>query len=176
MQEGEFLGRDWGCAQHQEVGVWPLGTWGAEPKTQQDSLQPALGSASLQKTALSSLFWPCPYVHAQLLSSVWLCEPRDCSLPACSVYGIILARTLVWVAISFSRGSSWPRDWARVSGSCFGRWILCPWATWEAQHISIKTLKMVHICQEAFNRRLPVCCFGCVRNPLVLIHSWIFRN
>ena len=30
--------------------------------------------------------------------------------------------------------------------------------------------------QEAFNRRLPVCCFGSVRNPLFLIHSWIFRN
>ena len=26
-------------------------------------------------------------------------------------------------------------------------------------------------CQEAFNRRLPVCCFGSVRNPLVLINS-----
>ena len=32
------------------------------------------------------------------------------------------------------------------------------------------------ICQEAFNRRLPVCCFGSVRNPLFLINSWIFRN
>ena len=30
--------------------------------------------------------------------------------------------------------------------------------------------------QEAFNRRLPVCCFGSVRNPLFLIYSWIFRN
>ena len=26
-------------------------------------------------------------------------------------------------------------------------------------------------CQEAFNRSLPVCCFGSVRNPLVLINS-----
>ena len=31
-------------------------------------------------------------------------------------------------------------------------------------------------CQEAFNRRLPVWCFGSVRNPLFLINSWIFRN
>ena len=31
-------------------------------------------------------------------------------------------------------------------------------------------------CQEAFNTRLPVCWFGSVRNPLVLIDSWIFRN
>ena len=31
-------------------------------------------------------------------------------------------------------------------------------------------------CQEAFNRRLPVCCVGSVVNPLFLINSWIFRN
>ena len=31
-------------------------------------------------------------------------------------------------------------------------------------------------CQEAFNRRLPVCCSGSVRNSLFLINSWVFRN
>ena len=31
-------------------------------------------------------------------------------------------------------------------------------------------------CQEAFNRRLPVCCFGSVSNSLFLINSLIFRN
>ena len=36
-----------------------------------------------------------------------------------------------WSAISFSRGSSWPKDWTWVS--CIGRWILYHWATWEAQ-------------------------------------------
>ena len=30
-------------------------------------------------------------------------------------------------------------------------------------------------CQEAFNKRLPVCCFGSVRNLLAFINSWIFR-
>ena len=34
----------------------------------------------------------------------------DCSLPGSSVYGIFQARLLEWVAISFSRGSSQPRD------------------------------------------------------------------
>ena len=33
----------------------------------------------------------------------------DCSLPGSSVHGILQARMLEWVAISFSRGSSWPR-------------------------------------------------------------------
>ena len=35
--------------------------------------------------------------------------------PGCSVYGIFQARIQEWVAISFSRGSSWPRDWTQVS-------------------------------------------------------------
>ena len=39
-----------------------------------------------------------------------LCDPVDCSLPGSSVHGIFQARVLAWVAISFSRGSSWPRD------------------------------------------------------------------
>ena len=37
-----------------------------------------------------------------------LCDPIDCSPPGSSVHGISQARILEWVAISFSRGSSWP--------------------------------------------------------------------
>ena len=51
-----------------------------------------------------------------------LCDPMDCSLPGSSVHGILQARILEWVAISFPRGSSWPRDWTWVScvaGRCF---------------------------------------------------------
>ena len=39
-----------------------------------------------------------------------LCNPMDCSLPGCSIRGIFQARVLEWAAISFSRGSSQPRD------------------------------------------------------------------
>ena len=39
----------------------------------------------------------------------------DCSLPRSSVHGIFQARVLEWVTMSFSRGSSWPRDWTQVS-------------------------------------------------------------
>ena len=39
-----------------------------------------------------------------------LCDPVDCSLPGFSVHGIFQARILEWVTISFSRGSSRPRD------------------------------------------------------------------
>ena len=50
-----------------------------------------------------------------------LCDPTDCSSPGSSVYGILQARILEWVAISFSRGSSWPGDWTQVS--CIAGWF-----------------------------------------------------
>ena len=43
------------------------------------------------------------------------CDCMDCSLPGSSVHGISQARILEWGAISFSRASSWPRDWTWVS-------------------------------------------------------------
>ena len=54
-----------------------------------------------------------------------LCDPMDGSLPGSSVYGILQARILEWVAISFSRRYSQPKDWTRVShivGRCFTIW------------------------------------------------------
>ena len=44
-----------------------------------------------------------------------LCNPMDYSLPGSSVHGILQARMLEWVAISLSRGSSWPGDWTHIS-------------------------------------------------------------
>ena len=38
-----------------------------------------------------------------LQACLTLCDPMDCSLPGFSVHGILQARTLEWVAISFSR-------------------------------------------------------------------------
>ena len=57
------------------------------------------------------------------LSCVRLGDPMACrSLPCSSVRGIFQARVLEWVAIFFSRGSSWPRDWTLVS-SMAGRFF-----------------------------------------------------
>ena len=59
------------------------------------------------------------YSHGSILDSFKVCmlscvqlivSPMDCSLPGSSVHGIFQARTLKWVAISFSRGSIQPRD------------------------------------------------------------------
>ena len=56
------------------------------------------------------------YVCAESLQScLTLCNPIDCSLPGSSVHGILQARTLEWVAMPSSRGSSWPRDWTCIS-------------------------------------------------------------
>ena len=61
-------------------------------------------------------------VLAQLCPT--LCKPVDCSPPGSSDHGIFQARILEWVAISSSRGSSWPREWTRFPCvSCIGRWI-----------------------------------------------------
>ena len=54
----------------------------------------------------------------------------DSSLPGPSVHEIFQARTLEWVAIFYTRGSSCPRNWTLLS--CIRRQILYHWATWEA--------------------------------------------
>ena len=54
-----------------------------------------------------------------------LCDPRDCSLPG----SFVQARILEWVAISFSRGPSQPRDQTWVSHIA-GR-LFTVWATRE---------------------------------------------
>ena len=60
-----------------------------------------------------------------------LCDPVDYSPPGSSVHGILQARILEWVAISFSRGSSRPKDQTQVSRIAGRRFNL--WATREAQ-------------------------------------------
>ena len=60
-----------------------------------------------------------------------LCDPMDCSWPDSSIHGTSQARILEWVTISFSGGSSEPRDWTWIP--CIGRQILYHWAIREAQ-------------------------------------------
>ena len=55
-------------------------------------------------------------------SCLVLCNPMDCSPPPCSLFGVLQARILEWVAVSFSRGSSPTRDGTHLS--CIGRQIL----------------------------------------------------
>ena len=94
----------------------------------------------------------CSYLLIRALKQKWtsevaqscptLCNPMGCSLPGSSIHGIFQAKVLEWLAISFSRGSSQPRDWTQVShiaGRCF-----TVWATKEARNeILIKCHKYV---------------------------------
>ena len=68
-------------------------------------------------------------VKVKSLSPVQLCDPMDCSLSGSSIHGILQARVLEWTAISFSRGSSQPRNRTRVSRIA-GR-LFTVWATRE---------------------------------------------
>jgi len=63
-----------------------------------------------------------------------LCNPMDCNLPGSPAHGIIQAWILEWVAILFSRGSSWPRDWTQVS--CIAGRPFTIWATKESIYIN----------------------------------------
>ena len=71
-----------------------------------------------------------------------LCDPVACSPPGPSVHGIPQARILEWVAISPSRGSSWPRDGTCIS--CIGRWIVCLTAL-QQQKFLISQLWMLEV-------------------------------
>ena len=64
-----------------------------------------------------------------------LCDPMDCNLSGSSIHGIFQPRVLEWIAISFSRGFSQPRNRIRVS--CIAGRFFTDWAMREAyQHAS----------------------------------------
>ena len=76
------------------------------------------------------------YTHVQFFLTPWtvaVCDLMNCGPPGSSVPGILQARILKWLAISYSMGSSWPRDWTHISCIFYiGRWILFHCTTWEA--------------------------------------------
>ena len=84
-------------------------------------------------------------LHAQSCPTLY--DPMSYSPPGSSVHGISQARILEWVGISFSRGSSWPRDQTCIS--CTGRWILYHCASYpevyeatkKADSLNARTLK-----------------------------------
>ena len=65
------------------------------------------------------------YIKWKSLSCVWLCDPMDYT-----VYRILQDRILEWVAVSFSRGCSEPRDRTQVSHVAGG--FFTSWSTMEA--------------------------------------------
>ena len=105
-----------------------------------------VGFAMLYKFLLYSKVTVIIYIHMYVCVCVCVCvcacakslqlcltlsDSVDCSPPGFFVHGISQARILEWVAIPFSRGSSWPRD--RTQVSCIAGRFFTIWATREAQ-------------------------------------------
>ena len=65
-----------------------------------------------------------------------LCNPMFCSPPRSSLHGILQARILEWVAIPFSRGSSWPSDQTCIS--CMAGSFFTILSTREAQKSALE--------------------------------------
>ena len=98
-------------------------------------------------------------------SSPTLSDPMDHSLPGSSIHGIFQARVPEQGAISFSKGSSWPRDWTRVSCLAGGFFFKNDWATrGSPAHVYRCTIyghtHIVHLHVPA------MCISGAFANPL----------
>ena len=95
-----------------------------EPKYQKKEIVLVTPKLSGIKTYIHSCCLVAEF-HVLLSATPWTRPPGS------SVHGIFQPRILEWIAIPFSRGSSWLRDQTHVS--CISRWIFYLWATREAQ-------------------------------------------
>ena len=85
-------------------------------------LSPGMKVAVAFHSLINNSFWNSVhwsfFMHFSMLatqSCPTLHNPMDCSPPGSSVHGILQARILEWIAILFSRGSSWPSSRTQVS-------------------------------------------------------------
>ena len=92
-------------------------------------------------------------------SYLTLCDPVDCSPPGSSVHGILQARTLEWVAISFFRGSS------RPGISCIASGFFTNWVIREAHSHRIWAPLSVEFSRQEYWSRLPLSSPGDFPNP-----------
>ena len=94
----------------------------------QGSLASCCSWGQKDSDTIEQLIWSELRVVTQ--SCLTLCDPVDCSLPGSSVHWILQARILEWVAISYSRRSSSPRNQTWVS--CIAGSFFIIWVTREA--------------------------------------------
>ena len=114
----------------------------------------------------------CTTVFALLLFSPSVVS--DSGAPGFSAHGILQARILEWVAFSFSRGSSWPRDWTQVS--CFaGREILylsatteVPTCHWSCPNFGFWVRAVLSTCGQGVKSRME----GLLDDLLGLLQLW----
>ena len=132
-QREQLLRQPGGC---HGVSPWPApGSWVTLTRHLQHLLSARLLSSLYSCRCFSFHFQKfrikCMLVTQSAQSCLSLCNPMDCSSPpGSSVHWILQVRILQWVAISFSRGSSWPKHPTWVSHTS-GRFFTI-WATREA--------------------------------------------
>ena len=135
----------------------------ATPLTAAHQAPPSMGFA--RQEYWSGLPLPSPFSHIgyhKILSRVpfaiqWFshlivsdsCDSKDCSLLGSFVNGILQARILEWVAISFSRGSSHPRN--RTQASCIAGIFFTNWSMREVFY-SRSPLVVWHMLLRRFSR------------------------
>ena len=81
-------------------------------------------------------------------SHLTLCDPVDCNPSGSSVSGILQARILEWVAISFSRGPSQAESVIDPTSPAFPGGFFNHWATWEATSLIAQWLNNPPAMQE----------------------------
>ena len=106
-------------ATHSIILAWKI------PRTKEPGRLQSMGSQRVRNNWATNAFTLLLSVSHSVMAN-----PMDCSPPDSSVHEIFQARILEWVAISFSRGSSQPRDRTRVS--CTAGRFFTDWATREA--------------------------------------------
>ena len=94
-----------------------------------------------------------------------LCNPMDFSPPGSFVHGIFQARILKWDAISFSRESSWPRDWTWVSCMA-GRFFFTVWATLPSKATSLEYNQVEDFAFSMYLGKTP---------PLLKNRQWFYQ-
>ena len=113
------------------------------------------------------------FVHAKSRQScLTLCHPRDCSPPGFSVYGILQARILEWVAMSSSKGSSQPwggtqltnsvdmdlnKLWEIVKDNEAWHSEICGYAKSQTQLSDCKTITWPNLTRNIGNNSLKLC-------------------
>ena len=115
------VGKQWRCRhREQTMGTWWEGEYGMN-----------------LRVVSKYIHWKWKWSHSVGSDSL---QPMDCSLPGSSVSRVFQARVLEWVAISFSRGSSRPRDWTQVSRIVGRRFTV--WTTREAPTYTLPSVKL----------------------------------
>ena len=130
-------------------GAWqaPVAKSQTGLKTEHKEKNIIVGESYCETVLLNFCPWVCEYVCVcvcESLSRVQLCNPMDSSLPGLSLHGIFQATMLEWIAISFPRGSSWPRDWtwlSRIAGRLFTVWATGETHGWYHAEFCIQNLQ-----------------------------------